>query len=110
DIDNPMLFGTVAILKQAERACFALGHENGKAFYRSLFQAREAAAADQLVKVLEGYKAMIELQAAEDERLGRIAEGMKWEKDENTVMLNWTADSKDVVSFLQSRVKEVERA
>ncbi len=94
-------FPKLAILQQGKQMSLAIGERDDQAFYNVRFVAQSDEVAENIGKIVEGFKAMLQLQKETKGDLAKIAEGLQYEVDGDTVEINWTADAERVLEVLK---------
>ena len=96
-----------AILQQGERIDVALGENDKQAFEHVHFEANEDVA-EQMGKIVDGFKAMVQLhaQAKEKETLFKVIDGLSSKVDGGQIAIKWEANADDVLKVLQHKMKQ----
>lgn len=100
------------VLQQAQRVQVAVGQHDNQAFKHVQFVAQSEEVARKLQQVLEGVQAMLQLHSHTKPHLGKIAEGMKWNVEGETLTYDGKADASAVLQHLEEmkkRAKYMER-
>jgi len=97
------------LLKQTEQIELACGENAGEFFFRGKLVAKDAAAAQQVKKVLDGFLAMARMQASTDADSLKLLDRLELRVEARTVLLDFHVAAADLAVQLEKMVEEYDR-
>ncbi|MGD0900834.1 MAG: hypothetical protein ABR915_23630 [Thermoguttaceae bacterium] len=106
-IAEAQLPGRSPLPKQIESLCFAMGEYQGTSFLNAKVVTKTPETADQIKKIIEGGKAMAQLQHGGDADAAKMIDQLKVSVSDKTVAVDFHAPAADVWTHLQKVVKHI---
>ena len=91
------------ILRQCESGSITVGEQSGEVFVDAKVNARSAETASKMRLMIEGAKAMAQLQAGDESDLGRLLAPVSVTSVDRSVEIRWRYPSADLVKYVQAQ-------
>lgn len=98
------------ILRQCESGALSIGEHGGEAFLHGRIVARSAQTASQIAALIEGARAMAQLQSQDDSDAASVLSAVKVNASSNAVAVDWALPGTRVIQILQSRQQHLARS
>lgn len=107
-INQAELPAKLKLAKQTESYRFVMGEFEGKSFFRSRSVMTNPEVVGQLSRAIDGFKALAELHAGNDEVGKRLVDGLRVKTQEKTLTVLWSGSADDVWKMFELHRKHFE--
>jgi len=98
------------VVRQSERIFLALGEHEGELFASARLETKSMEAAERIRSVVEGLRAMAQLQCESDEDLQRLFDMVEVTAREQSVLIDWRGPAEEIIQRIERAYRKLKKA
>ena len=98
------------MVRQSERIFLVLGEHEGELFASARLETKSAEAAGQIRTVVEGLRAMAQLQCESDEDIEPLLEMIEVTVEGRSVLVDWRGPAEEMLMRIERAIRKLKKA